>query len=150
MKQALIILILATVSAISVSAQKGLNVENVFSEKYATQPNAVATFISGDKVADYDLSLYRSLSLSCDTTTASEIEHLVLSDGTKATYKEVSYREGHLRYGFFVMPTQSGTSPNRYIFFVGKPTENDKSKTKIVVIYMQGSASTKQIKKMIQ
>lgn len=141
-----LVVALTVIATLSAMAQSGLNVKNVFAKKYTKLPNAVATYVVGDKVEKYNLDVYRSLSLTCDMKTAAEIEHLVLSDGATAIDKEVAYRDGHLRYGFYVLPRS--TDSNRYLFYAGKMLGGDK--VKVTVVYMSGDATKSQVLKMVK
>lgn len=145
-KRSVIMLVLVAMASLSAMAQRGLNVRNVFADKYAKLPNAVATYVAGESIEKYHLDVYRSLSLTCDVKTAAEIEHLVLSDGATATDKEVAYRDGHLRYGFYVLPVLAAT--RRYLFYAGKSLGGDK--VKVTVIYMSGDATKSQVLKMVK
>lgn len=144
-KKCFVILMFVAMTSVSAMGQYGLNVRRVFTDKYTKLPNAVVTYVAGDKVEKYKLDVYRSLSLTCDTKTAYEIEHLVLTDGATATDKEVAYRDGHLRYGFYVLPKDID---NRYLFYVGKKLGAEQ--VKVTVIYMSGSATKLQVLKMMK
>ncbi|MGN0207769.1 MAG: DUF6108 family protein [Muribaculaceae bacterium] len=128
-------------------AQSGLKVSKLFDGKYSKQSDAVVVYITGEALGGYDLTLYRSVSFTCEAAEAAEIEKWVVSDGTKAIDKETVLRGGSLRYGFFVLPPGS---VNRYLFFVGKDTDKGDGKRKITVVYIEGDASQEQIKKLIK
>ena len=121
MKKFLLISALIIAAALPVAAQKGLNVANVFDGRYAKLPGTVATYVAGNAVEKFNLSLYRSLALSADSATCSEIEHLVLKDGLTAISKETVYRGGRLRFGSFNLPRRNNN--NRYIFYVNKDAD---------------------------
>lgn len=149
MKKFLLISALILAAVLPAEAQKGLNVARVFDGRYAKLPGAVVTYVTGDAVEKYGLSLYRSLSLSADSATCSEIEHLVLKDGLTATSKETVYRGGRLRYGNFILPRRN--TNNRYIFYVNKDAAmGGNAKARIVVVYMAGEALPDQVKKLIK
>ena len=147
MRKLFIILALWAMMAPQAAAQKGLHVAKVFDGRYAKLPHTVATYVTGDAVEKYDIDLYRSLSATCDTKTAAEIENLVLKDGLTATDKETVYRGGRLRYGSFTLPRKS--SSNRYLFYVNKDANSGGSEERIVVVYMTGDASPERIKRLI-
>ena len=125
-------------------AQSGLKVSKLFDGKYAKQSDAVVAYITGEALGGYNLTLYRSISLTCDATDAAEIEKWVVSDGAKAIDKETVLRGGSLRYGFFVL------QPRSVNFFVGKEADKGSGKRKITVVYIEGEASQEQIKKLIK
>lgn len=147
MKKLLTLVVVIVASAMTMAAQKGLNVAKVFDGRYAKLPDAVVTYVVGDAVEKYDLDLYRSLAVTCDSTTTAEIVQLVLKDGITATKKETVYRGGQLRYGSFTLPKRNHR--NRYLFFVNKDANSGKNTSRIVVVYMAGYASHDTIKKLI-
>lgn len=145
MKRFILILVIALLTPLAVAAQKGLHVDEVFTGRYVKLPTAVVTYISGNKLKDYDLSLYRSITLKCDQKTAAEVENMVMNDGATSQDKETAYQGGHLRYGFFQLP-KSG-SANNYLFFIRKAVDADN--VKVTVIFMSGRATKQRILKMI-
>lgn len=147
MKKLLILLAVTVASAFALQAQKGLNVAKVFQGRYAKMPDAVVTYLTGDAVEKYDLSLYRSLAVTCDAATAKEVEQLVLKDGLTATSKETVYRGGRLKFGSFTLPKRNYL--NRYLFYVNKDADSGKNTARIVVVYMSGDASPEKVKKLI-
>ena len=147
MKKLLILMAVTVASAFALQAQKGLNVAKVFQGCYAKMPDAVVTYLTGDAVEKYDLSLYRSLAVTCDAATANEVEQLVLKDGLTATSKETVYRGGRLKFGSFTLPKRNYL--NRYLFYVNKDADSGKSTARIVVVYMSGDASPEKVKKLI-
>ncbi|MGN1245826.1 MAG: DUF6108 family protein [Muribaculaceae bacterium] len=147
MKKLLILMAVIAASTFTIAAQKGLNVAKVFDGRYAKLPDAAVTYLIGEPVEKYDLTVYRSLSVTCDNATAKEIEQLVLKDGLTATSKETVYRGGQLRYGSFTLPKRSYL--NRYLFYVNKEADTEKSNARIVVVYMSGDASAEKVKKLI-
>lgn len=141
------ILLLVLSLSLTAMAQSGLKVSKLFDGKYAKQSDAVVAYITGEALGGYNLTLYRSISLTCDATDAAEIEKWVVSDGAKAIDKETVLRGGSLRYGFFALQPRS---VNRYLFFVGKEADKGSGKRKITVVYIEGEASQEQIKKLIK
>lgn len=86
--------------ATAASAQKGLNVDNIFDGRYRDNKGAVETIIRGEAIRKYDLSTYHSLTLADMPDAADYIESLIRKDEADALTREVNYRDGKLYYGF--------------------------------------------------
>lgn len=142
----LITLVMLCALGVSVSlAQNRLNIGALFDGRYHDEPRASETQISGDKLARYALSLYRSLTLTDMPEAAEVIEPLVIKDGARAQDREVSYRDGGLYYGFYQLTPHNGTQ--RYLFYLN---QNRSKGNKIILIYLEGSASRDKIKQMLK
>lgn len=142
----LITLVMLCALGVSVSlAQNRLNIGALFDGRYHDEPRASETQISGDKLSRYSLSLYRSLTLTDMPEAAEVIEPLVIKDGLHAQDREVSYRDGGLYYGFYQLTPRNGTQ--RYLFYLN---QNRNKGNKIILIYLEGSASRDKIKQMLK
>ena len=95
----LTLLIAATPAAYS---QKGLDIEPFFEENTPHNPDASVNVVSitGNKLKEHDLSIYRSVSVTGDEALAQRVERAVTRDGTKAESREVSLKRGRLYFGF--------------------------------------------------
>lgn len=134
----------------SSTAQEGLNISKLFDGQFRDDKNAVETIITGDPLYDYNLGYYHSLSLSNDSTKVSLLEPLVTKDGATAVNKEVSYRGGRLYYAFYTLPpvkNKLGLNINRYIFYLNQYAVG---RDGVILIYMSGSATREQVKKLIK
>jgi hypothetical protein len=144
MKRA-IFLILMLVSITSVSAQKGLNINQLFDGRYKDNSHATETIIAGNQLNTFLLDKYHALSITNDADAAKDIEPLVVKDGANAVSKEVSFSNGHLYYGFYQLKARYDY--NRYIFYLNQTL---KGGNKIIVMYLEGAASTEKIKQMLK
>ena len=145
MNRQLITFVLVAFAIIAAKAQDGLNVAELYDGRYRENPNAVETIISGDGLSQYDLDIYHGLSirgLSADEQ--KKIERLVAKDGSSAVDKEVNYKGGYLYYGFYSLPPKN--KKNCYLFYLNN---NMKKGDKIIILYMEGRAGARKIKKMI-
>lgn len=146
----LVLLIVATPAAYS---QKGLGIEPFFDENTPHSPDASVNVVSitGSKLKEYDLSVYRSVSVTGDDALTRCIERAVTRDGTKAESREVSFKKGHLYFGFYALPPVDNESrhmgENRYIFYLNSTLDGGKKTT---LIYLQGKAEPWQIRQMIK
>ncbi len=146
----LMLLIAATPAAYS---QKGLGIEPFFEENTPHNPDASVNVVSitGNKLKEHDLSIYRSVSVTGDDALAQRIERAVTRDGTKAESREVSLKKGHLYFGFYSLPPVDNDNrhmgENRYIFYLNSTLDGGR---KITLIYLQGKAEPWQIRRMIK
>ena len=144
MKHTLILLTLM-LTAMAASAQANLNINALFGERYRKSEKVVETIVSGEALKGSHLELYRSLVLTDMPESADEIAAAVAKDGTKAMSREVKYLDGQLYYAQFMLQPKGKT--NRYIFYVNRHL---KGGNKIMLVYMAGSASPEDIKKLLK
>lgn len=146
MKRLISTLLLIASFCIAASAQSSFEIDQLFDGRYRTNPAVTENVMKGGSLKKYDISLYHSLNFTGIPAEAKKIERLVARDGTKATDKEVSYRNGALYYGFYEFPMSHGK--NRYIFYLNQHANG--SGNKIILIYIEGSAPRNQIKKLLK
>lgn len=126
-------------------AQKGLAVNELFGKKYTGDKQAVVTSIHGSSLTPYDLSRYKSLTISNRSSEAEVIEPLLAQDAEKAIDSETSYRDGKLYYAFYYLPPYDGEF--RYLFYLNQSLVG---KDKIILMYLQGCATQKEVKKLLK
>lgn len=131
--------------ATAASAQQGLNVDNIFDGRYRDNKGAVETIIRGEAIRKYDLSTYHSLTLADMPDAADYIESLIRKDEANALTREVNYRDGKLYYGFYRLKNRNGL--RRYLFYLNQHLNKG---NKIMVIYLDGNATTEYVKKMLK
>jgi hypothetical protein len=139
-----LIIILFTLTG--VKAQSGLAIDPLFSGSDKWNLKFEATYIRGEMLKEYNLTLFRSIT-TCDTTLFPDIEKAIESDAAKAIDKECGYINGKLYYGFFMFKPINGQ--NRYIFYRNsslRSDENDES----TVVYMEGYPTIEELKKMFR
>lgn len=145
----LTIIILA--SAISAWAQNGLNIEPFFdNDIQKTSDGKISiVIVEGDYLTNKsaltaEISRYASVTVRNDTDLIEKMEKAVTRDGTKALYKQVSYVDGQMTFGFFVIPPAK--KENRYIYFLNK---TPKGNPKAILIFISGAATTEEIQDLI-
>ncbi|MDE5940619.1 MAG: hypothetical protein K2H14_00750 [Muribaculaceae bacterium] len=111
----LLLLIAMTATVAVMNAQSGLKIAPYFDEAYSSKNGVSSVTVSGDKLGESSLSLYRSVTTS-DRNEARGMAQAVWTDGTKASQKEVSLTEGELNFGMFTLEPRNKT--NRYILFM--------------------------------
>lgn len=145
MKRLITLLMLWAIGTSAMLAQNKLHIGELFDGRYHDEPRASETQISSDKLDRYSLSLYRSLTLTDMPEAAATIEPLVTRDAAKAVDREVSYRDGGLYYGFYQLQPRHGVQ--RYLFYLN---QNRNKGNKIILIYLEGTASRDKIKAMLK
>lgn len=145
----LLIMNLVLLFCVSVSAQTGMAVAKVFDGRYRNNNKAVEVIVKGRKLKSYGLTTFHSLTLTDMTEDAKSIAALVMADGKKAADKETGLIHGRLYYGFYLFHNSSGHTPYRYLFFRDSSVRNAANK-EMTVVYMEGSASLSELKKMFK
>lgn len=136
------IAICATMGAV---AQSSLHVGELFDGKFSHNKHATEVRLTGKAVSDYDLDAYASLCLTDLPNQANEIERLLAKDAEKAIESEVINKGGRLYYAFYRMPDLAGS--HRYLLYLNQHATGG---NKIILAYMKGSASTKQVKQLLK
>lgn len=130
-------------------AQKGMAVEKVFDGRYRNNVNAVEVIVKGRKLKSYGLTVFHSLTLTDLPEDAKNIAAMVMADGKKAADKEVGLVHGKLYYGFYLFRNKGEGAPCRYLFFRDSSVRNAANK-EMTVVYMEGSSSISELKKMFK
>ena len=124
-------------------AQDGLKISPFFEETYGSSPKVSSVTVSGDKIRENGLSLYRSVTVT-DAAEGEKIAASVRADGVKAILKEISYTYGKLYFGFLTLPPNGKL--NLYILFLNTFLSGG---DKALLIYMEGKASHEKINAML-
>ncbi|MDE6638482.1 MAG: hypothetical protein K2K25_04315 [Muribaculaceae bacterium] len=136
--------ILAISLACSIASGEELNVSHFFKEDFAKNPAVTMVSFSGKQTDWKGLTVYKSVSVSGDNEKADAIARGVKRDGAKADFKETSYREGKLYFGFYGL---GGEGSNRkYLFYLDL---RPKGKSKTTLVYIEGNWSADEVKEMI-
>ncbi|MDE5812593.1 MAG: hypothetical protein K2H61_09870 [Muribaculaceae bacterium] len=142
MKRFLILFLLLPLLAF---AQDGLSVASLFDGPFSGNPKATETVMTGDRLKSYKLSSFHSLTLRDCPEQAATIESLVAHDGASAIDREVAYRDGGIYYAFYQLPSRGGLK--RYLFYLNQHRNKG---DRIVLIYIDGKADAKEIKKLLK
>lgn len=73
----------------SIYAQKGLNIEPVFSGEYNDKEQAVVIYLKGKKLKPYHLDIFYSVSIQDSQDDVLKFEKAVLADGRNASNSEI-------------------------------------------------------------
>lgn len=128
-------------------AQEGLHVKDVFEGNIVGKEQLKETFIKGEMLASYRLSLLRTIKFTATEEQRKKIEQLVEKDieGVLKSHSdncEMERRNNHLYYAIVQLPDQNAR--HRYLCFQGK---KNGEQTAITLVYMEGSASLTDLKK---
>jgi len=146
-KRILIFLLFVLISLWKAAAQDGLTISPLFDGRYNNNSNAVEVLVKGKKLAKYNLSLFRSLTLKNSPDQYRQIENMVMTDGAKAVNKETGKIGSRLFYGFFQLPSKDGK--NRYLFYRNNSLSRNKS-DEITLVYMEGNTTIDELKNMFK
>lgn len=140
-----ILTLLALMLTSIASAQNGLNIEQIFADKYRDMKGASETILNNGHLNKVKIDLYHSITFSGHPELANTMERLVAKDGSRALSKEVRYKSGHLYYGFYRLAPLN--SLNRYILYLNGNLSGD---NKIILLYIEGRATENQVKNMLK
>ena len=145
MKRLLPILLLLTFPAV-IKAQKGLNIADYFTHKFA---KATLVRVEGSELKPYHLTLYRSFSIGETAYVVDRVEQCVMADARQAYSKETGELGGRLYYAFLALPPRTGQQENRYIFY-RNASLREGGKDELTLVYMEGSATMDELKKLFK
>ncbi|MDE6290455.1 MAG: hypothetical protein K2M16_02880 [Muribaculaceae bacterium] len=121
-----------------------LNISPFLKEDFAKNPAVTMVSVSGKQSDWKGLVSYRSVSVSGDSAKADEMSRAVSKDGAKAEFKETSFKNGHLCFGFYGLGGEG--RHRRYLFFLDlRPKGRDKT----TLVYIEGDWTPDQVKNMI-
>lgn len=110
---------------------------------------AVEVFIKGKELKKYNLSLFRSLTVTNAPAVFREMETLVCKDAESAVDKEVGTIGNRLYYGFYCFPEQEGTF--RYLFYRNTSVKRERDQQpEATVVYMEGQVTLEELKQLFQ
>ncbi|MCM1355146.1 MAG: DUF6108 family protein [Staphylococcus sp.] len=141
MKRLLSLLLIFISLSLGVSAQTGLEINQIFGGKYVSDPSVTETLMNGNQkfLTKHNLNTLATFRGNSQTY-GPILQPLVLADGSKAIGRNVRYKEGKLQYAYFILPsiTVNGKKVNRYLYYLNN--ENGK-KPSAMVIYFDGKIS---------
>lgn len=127
----------------ALSAQETLNGAQVFDGRFRSADYATETSIQGSQLKPYNLTLFRSLTVTGQPAVAQTLSDLVSADSQHAVNKEEKIRGNRINYGLYEFkPVQKG-KPGRFLFFFS-------NNRKAVLIYMEGNTNLDNIKHLIK
>lgn len=144
-----IIIGIISLLALPMTAQKGMQVAELFDGRFKKDNRAVEVLIKGKELKKYHLTLFRSLTISNAPKVFEKMEELVRKDAVHAVDKEVGTIGNRLYYGFYCFPAQDDTY--RYLFYRNTAVKTDSGKQpEATLVYMEGQVTLEELKRMFQ
>lgn len=145
MKKKLILFTLLLLLPLAALAQGRLRSNAIFEGKIVSKDRLVETFVKGEYLRDYDLSLFRSVRMDVDDADLERISALVLADASDAVSKETEIEHSCLRYALIALEPDPG---NRcFLCFQSRPSDKEDT-TSVIVVYMEGDTTLTKLKRM--
>ena len=144
MRRATILIIILLSVLPKVLSQENLNIAPFFSSEFF-EKNGVSTLtVTGDNLKNTGIATYRSLTVTGNDEGSDQLSQAVKHDGATAQTREVSYRDGKLYFGFYVLKPRAAL--NRYLLYLDR---NESGERKTTLIYLEGKGDTNKIKKFL-
>lgn len=149
MKRILMIGILL-LSTLCSRAQEGLHVKEVFEGNVIGREQLKETYIKGEMLATYKLSLLRTVKFTANEETRRKVEHLFekdIEDILKSNSQncELERRNNHLYYA--IVQLSDVNARHRYLCFQGNKSGEQ---THITLVYMEGNATLSDLKRTLK
>lgn len=141
---AFLAIFISSLVAMEVKAEE-LNIEPFLKEDFAKNPSVTMVSMSGKQSDWKGLTSYRSVSISGDDTQADAMARAVRKDGVKAEFKETTFKDGRLYFGFYGLGGEG--RHRRYLFFLDM---RPKGKSKTTLIDIEADLTPEQVKQMIK
>jgi len=138
----IIIMFLMLVASLTVSAQTGLKINELFQGRIIPQERMMETRVRGKSIAKYQLSYYRSLRLNVTSQEAGQVRALLGKDAEQSVDMRTSRKNPH-RWDTWTCKLQmpSAAGKNRYVCYQ-EQFDKQHEKCELTVIYMEGSVDS--------
>ena len=148
MKRTLFILSMLIGISLSTSAQRGLQINEVFEGKVIAKQYMQESLIKGDNVAPYKLRLLHTVKFLANNSQRAKADALFNIDMKERISDDDSNMEMETRDGFLyyaiVQLTDNEEGSHRYICYQCRPKS---TKFDITMVYMEGEASLADLRK---
>jgi len=148
MKRTLFILSMLIGISLSTSAQRGLQINEVFEGKVIAKQYMQESLIKGDNVAPYKLRLLHTVKFLANNSQRAKADALFNIDMRERISDDDSNMEMETRDGFLyyaiVQLTDNEKGTHRYICYQCRPKS---TKFDITMVYMEGEASLADLRK---
>lgn len=148
MKRTLFILLMLIGISLSTSAQRGLQINEVFEGKVIAKQYMQESLIKGDNVAPYKLRLLHTVKFLANNSQRARADALFNIDMKERISDDDSNMEMETRDGFLyyaiVQLTDNEKGSHRYICYQCRPKS---TKFDITMVYMEGEASLADLRK---
>lgn len=143
----LFVILFGLMTTLCICAQEGLHVKEVFEGNIVNREQLKETYIKGEMLAQYKLSLLRTVKFKASEEIRTTVEKLFEKDienvlKSNAKSCELERRNNHLYYA--IVQLADDKNKHRYLCFQGK---KDGEQTNITLVYMEGDASLNDLKR---
>ncbi len=150
MTRLLIIILLMIGGAGTVSAQSGLAIDKFINGGYSSDTKVTATYMTAPNkfLSSHKLNVFASFK-GPSATYASEVERMVLSDGSSAAAKNVRYKNGKLYFAFYMLKPVviENNRINRYIYYLNSAANKGSD---VLLVYLEGRAGERDVTELIK
>lgn len=145
MKRHILTLFLILAFVATSAAQNAPAVAELFDGRYNNAPYATVVYLSGAKVKPYNLTRYRSLTLTGNKRTAATIEQLLNRDAAAATDKEITRSGGQITYAALQI---KGKDKNAFycVFYRNRSAASGGQTRQLTLILTEGQATISELK----
>ena len=141
MRKLLLIFALCLGVLLPAHAQKGLQIDNLFSGKLVDMSMVSESIVSGKKLVPYNLDYFRSVRFMADEKQVSKVTKWIREDAQMAEEQDMESENGRLVYALLKFPRRM--EKNRY---VGYQIKKISGKDYVTVVYMEGAATVEDLK----
>lgn len=141
MRKLLLVVALCLGALLPAHAQKGLQIDNLFSGKLVDMSMVSESIVSGKKLVPYNLDYFRSVRFMADEKQVSKVTKWIREDAQMAEEQDMESENGRLVYALLKFPRRM--EKNRY---VGYQIKRISGKDYVTVVYMEGAATVEDLK----
>ena len=141
MRKLLLITALFLGVLLSAKAQKGLQIDTLFSGKLVDMSMVTESIVSGKKLIPYKLDYFRSVRFMADEKQISKVAQWIKNDAQMSEEQDMESENGRLVYALLKLPRRM--EKNRY---VGYQVKRINGKDYVTVVYLEGAATVKDLK----
>lgn len=149
-----ILLIICFISLVTIHAQSGLYINDVFEGKDISKKEMVETLIKGEQLAQYHLTVFHSVKFTATEQQRDAVEKKFQMDMEHNTKNsngkqncEMEMRNGHLFYA--IVEVDSHSFERKHISYQCSATTAP-NKYNITLVYIEGYCDIKQLKKIFK
>lgn len=145
MRNILCILFLLLALPFAARAQKELHVGSILDGHHKRNPAVTEVEIVGERLREYQLTYYHSLTVADDAQLMGEVISAFLADGENAEDKEMTNVGGQLYTGIYRLKYDGYV--NRFLFCKDMRRSSSEQRNAVILIYMEGSVSLKSLQR---
>lgn len=164
----LLTILFCCICSLSIKAQKGLHVEDIFDGDIVKKTYMIENIIKGEQLSTYKLTFFRSIKFKASEEERQKIEALVnediknsldLEQERQGDYEKLMkgnmshYLQSPLNYAVMTLPPDGKWDPNKpnklwYLCYQCTPVRD--GDYAITLVFMKGNASLSELRKMFK